>query len=181
MKPLPPKTQERAKKRLAQQQRKQRDPRFQRVMNQLVDAGLLRTTLDLAPRDDQPVTLEDALWAGTVEPRIMELLPAILVKRPALIGMPQEVPDDVAAVMHAIRHGKNAPVFRGVPPEQYLPWVVNIGRKGRAPSVLKSFRFQRDDVLRLRRLRENLPARSETEVIRMALKLLETAPQGSSQ
>lgn len=178
MKPLPPKTQERARKRLAQHQRKQRDPRFQRVMNQLVDAGLLRTTLDLA---SQPVTLEDALWAGAVEPRIMELLPAILVKRPALITMPQQLPDDVADVIHAIRHGKNAPAFRGVPAEQYLPWVAHIGRKGRAPSVLKSFRFQRDDVLRLRRLRENLPARSETDVIRMALKLLEGAPQGSSQ
>ena len=39
--------------------------------------------------------------------------------------------------------------------------------------MLKSFRFKHEDVLRLARLRKNLPARSDTEVIRMALELLE--------
>jgi hypothetical protein len=62
-----------------------------------------------------------------------------------------------------------------VPPERYLPWVTEVGRKGKAPSVLKSFRFRREDAQRLARLRENLPARSDTEVIRMALELLEAS------
>jgi hypothetical protein len=53
--------------------------------------------------------------------------------------------------------------------------VIEVGRKGRSPSVLKSFRFKHEDVLRLSRLRRNLPARSDTEVIRMALELLESS------
>jgi hypothetical protein len=82
--------------------------------------------------------------------------------------------------MHAIRHGTAAPPFRGVPPERYLPWVTEVGRKGKSPSVLKSFRFKREDVMRLSRLRKNLPARSDTEVIRMALELLESSSTPAS-
>jgi hypothetical protein len=103
----------------------------------------------------------------------MELLPAVLVKKPSLLELPNQLPDDVAAVVHAIRHGKAAPRFRGVPPEQYLPWVTKVGRRGKSPSVLKSFRFQHEDVLRLARLRRNLPARSDTDAIRIALEALE--------
>jgi hypothetical protein len=145
------------------------------VIGRFVEEGLLQTNIEGVVPRRQPVPLDDALWAGTVEPRIMELLPAVLVKKPRLLRLPRELPEDVAEVMHAIRHGKPAPSFRGVPPEQYLPWVTEVGRKGRSPSVLKSFRFRHDDVLRLARLRQSLPARSDTEVIRMALELLEAS------
>ena len=144
-------------------------------MGRFVEEGLLETNIEgIVPRR-RPVPLGDALWAGTVEPRIMELLPAVLVKKPSLLRLPRELPEDVVEVMHAIRHGKPAPSFRGVPPEQYLQWVTHVGRKGRSPSVLKSFRFRSDDVLRLARLRRGLPARSDTAVIRMALELLEAS------
>jgi len=167
--------QTRARKRHRALRRKHRDPRFRSVIGRFVEEGLLQTNIEGVVPRRQPVPLDDALWAGTVEPRIMELLPAVLVKKPRLLRLPRELPEDVAEVMHAIRHGKPAPSFRGVPPEQYLPWVTEVGRKGRSPSVLKSFRFRHDDVLRLARLRQSLPARSDTEVIRMALELLEAS------
>jgi hypothetical protein len=163
-----------ARKRYQALRRKQRDPRFKKVTGRFVAAKLLTNNIEGIRPHERPVPLDDALWAGTVEPRIMELLPAVLVKKPRLLRLPQELPDDVAAVMHAIRHGKEAPTFRGVAPDQYLPWVTEVGRKGKAPSVLKSFRFKREDVLRLSRLRKSLPAPSDTEVIRMALELLES-------
>jgi hypothetical protein len=165
--------QARARKRYRALRRKQQDPRFNKVMGRFVGAGLLETNIDGIRPHEKAVALDDALWAGTVEPRIMELLPAVLVKTPRLLRLPKELPEDVAAVMHAIRHGKPAPEFRGVPPEQYLPWVTEVGRKGRSPSVLKSFRFKHEDVVRLHRLREKLPARSDTDVVRMALESLE--------
>ena len=165
--------QARARKRYAALRRKHRDPRFRHAMGRFVAEGLLETNLEgIRPRET-PVPLDDVLWAGTVEPRIMELLPAVLVKKPSLLELPNQLPDDVAAVVHAIRHGKAAPSFRGVPPEQYLPWVTKVGRRGKSPSVLKSFRFQHEDVLRLARLRRNLPARSDTDAIRIALEALE--------
>jgi len=169
-----------ARKRYQALRRKQRDPRFKKAMGRFVAADLLTTNIDGIRPHDKRVPLDDALWAGTVEPRIMELLPAVLVKKPALLRLPKDLPEDVAAVMHAIRHGKAAPGFRGVPPERYLPWVTEVGRKGKSPSVLKSFRFKHEDVLRLSRLRKNLPARSDTEVIRMALELLESSSTPAS-
>jgi hypothetical protein len=162
-----------ARKRYQELRRKQRDPRFKKVIGRFVAAKLLKTNIEGIRPYEKPVPLEDALWAGTVEPRILELLPAVLLKKPGLLRLPEDLPKDVIEVMHAIRHGKTAPSFRGVAPDQYLPWVTKVGRRGRSPSVLKSFRFKRDDVLRLARLRESLPARSDTEVIRMALELLE--------
>jgi len=169
--------QTRARKRYRALRRKQQDPRFKKVMGRFVAAGLLTTNIDGIHPHEKAVALDDALWAGTVEPRITELLPAVLVKKPGLLRLPKELPEDVAAVMHAIRHGKPAPPFRGVPPERYLPWVTEVGRKGRSPSVLKSFRFKHEDVLRLSRLRRKLPARSDTEVVRMALESLEALTQ----
>lgn len=163
-----------ARKRYQALRRKQRDPRFKKVMGRFVSAKLLTTNLEGIRPHDKPVPLDDALWAGTVEPRIMELLPAVLLKKPGLLRLPKDLPDDVAEVLHTIRHGKQSPSFRGVAPDQYLPWVKEVGRKGKSPSVLKSFRFKRADVLRLARLRKNLPARSDTEVVRMALELLES-------
>ena len=53
-------------------------------------------------------------------------IPAVLVKKPGLLRLPKELPNDVAEVVHAIGHGKTAPCFRGVPPKQYLPWVTVI-------------------------------------------------------
>ncbi|MGB5284934.1 MAG: hypothetical protein WCB63_05170 [Polyangiales bacterium] len=168
----------RARKRYTALRRKHRDPRFRNVIGRFVSEGLLETNIEgIRPRK-APVPLDDALWAGTVEPRIMELLPAVLVKKPSLLRLPRDLPDDVIAVMHAIRHGKAVPNFRGVPPEQYMPWVTEVGRRGKSPSVLKSFRFRHEDVLRLARLRTNLPARSDTDVIRMALEALEASERG---
>ena len=91
--------QTRARKRHRALLRKRRDPRFQSVMGRFVEDGLLETRIEGIVRRRKPVPLDDALWAGTVEPRIMELLPAVLVKRPKLLRLPKELPEDVAEVI----------------------------------------------------------------------------------
>ena len=60
--------QARARKRYQALRRKQRDPRFRKVMGRFVAEGLLATTIEGIPPHDKRVPLEDALWAGTVEP-----------------------------------------------------------------------------------------------------------------
>jgi hypothetical protein len=92
-----------ARKRYQALRQKQRDPRFKKVMGRLVAAKLLTTNLEGIRPHDKPVPLEDALWAGTVEPRITELLPAVLVKKPGILRLPKDLPDDVAEIVHAIR------------------------------------------------------------------------------
>lgn len=169
--------QQRAKARLRKLQRARRDPRFRRAVGRLVAAKLLRTNIATVEPFAEPVPLGEMLWAGKVEPRILELLPAIVLKRPGLLEEPLELPDDLTEVVRAIRHRRDHPSFRGVPPAKYLPWVERIGRRGKSPSMLKSFRFQAEDVDRIRRLKASLPARSETEVVRLALRTLEQLTQ----
>lgn len=164
--------QARAKAKFRRLQRARRDPRFLRAIGRLVEAGLLSTNAEIQGHTD-PVSLDDLLWAGRHEPRVLELLPAIIVKKPSLVKKPLELPPDLREVVRAIRRGRGQPEFRGVPAEQYLPWVTRIGQRGRTPSLLRSFRLHAEDLARLRHLREALPAKSETEVIRLALQALE--------
>lgn len=165
--------QARAKAKLARIKRKRRDPRYVRTMAKLVVVGLLQTNITGLPTSKGRLALGDALFAGTVEPRVLELLPAIILKRPRLLALPDDLPEDIAKVLRAIAAGKDLPDFRGVAPAQYLPWVARIGRPGHGPAVLRSFRLRHEDVQRLGRLRERLQAKSQTEVLRTALRMLE--------
>ncbi len=169
--------QRRAKARLARDKRARRTPRFRRAIGRLVAAKLLETNVAVDVHR-KPVPLGDFLWAGQHEPRILELLPAIVVKRPSLLAKPIELPDDLKEVTRAIRHGVDYPVFREVPPHKYLHWIDKVGHRGRTPSLVKNFRLRREDVARLRRLKEILPAKSETDVIRLALQTLEKVAAG---
>jgi hypothetical protein len=77
--------QRRAKRRLAELDRRRRDPRYRRVLGRLVGLGLL-TTNEALPKTRAPIEVADALWAAEVEPPIAELLPALPVRRPALFA-----------------------------------------------------------------------------------------------
>jgi len=164
--------QARAKNKRASIRRKRRDPRFLRAMGKLVAAKLLQTNIESIVPVHAPVELSDALWAGAIEPRIYELLPAILLKKPSLFVGTDALPKDVADTVYAIRHGQATQPFRQIPASSYLPWVERIGHKGVSPSLLKSFRMKQEDLALLRHLRDTL-ATSETDVIRRALRALE--------
>ena len=116
--------------------------------------------------------LDDVLWAGRTEPRILELLPAIVLKRPRLLVLPAELPDDLDAVLRAVRTGRDWPSFRGVEPHRYLQWIPRVGVKGKTPTSVRTYRFRPDDLALIHALRQALPARSDTEVLRIALRAL---------
>lgn len=162
----------RAEQALAKLKRARRDGRYLRAMGRFVAAGLLDTNDPRIAPHREPVTLDDVLWAGQHEPRLLELLPAVVVKRPGLLAQPLDMPADLRAAVRAIRSAQPCPEFRGVPGEAYARWVTIVGRR-RAPTQLKSFRLKPDDLQRLRRLMAAIPAPSETEVIRIALRRLE--------
>ena len=167
--------QERAKAALADIEAGRQDPRFRRTIARLVQAGLLSTNLSDLPPARGRLRLADALFAGTVEPRVYELLPALVLKRPRLLALPKTLPADLADVVERIRYGRPLPDFRGVPAELYLPWVDRLGRSGRGPSIMRSFRLRPEDLARLRELQVALGADSETEVLRRALAALHEA------
>ncbi len=164
--------QARAKKKRNAILRRRRDPRYLRAMGKLVAAKLLQTQgTNIVPYEGD-VHIEDALWAGAIEPRIFELLPAIVLKKPAMFLCDDELPSDLREVTHAIRRGVATEAFRGVPAPKYLAWVERIGHRGKSPTLLKSFRLQQQDLTLLRALKDALGT-SEVDVVRRALRALE--------
>lgn len=169
----------RAQRRHATIVRRRRDPRYRRVLSRFVGAGLLDTLEPVTPHR-KPIGVADALWAGELEPRILELLPALLVKRPSFFRRAEALPRDLAEVVHALERNKLPPNFRGIPGEDLARWVPRVGRKNKLPSRLKSFRFTSDDLRLLAQIRDDLGT-TETEVVRRGLrelagKLLELDP-----
>ncbi len=162
---------DRAKKQIQRNKRKRKDPRFLRAMGKLVGAKLLTSNVEEVLSYSGQVTFADLLWAGKIEPRIVELMPAIVLKKPGLFKGTDDLPDDLHAIVRAIRRGEATESFRGVPASDYLPWVAKIGHKGKQPTLLKSFRMTQEDIVLLRELKAKLGT-SETEVIRRALRLL---------
>ena len=142
---------------------------FRRVIGAFGRAKLLRNNMGIPP-GKQPVTLDEVLWAGEIEPRLLELLPAVLVKKPAFIEV-GKVPADLAHVVAQMRRGEVPDPFRGMPGEKLMEWLPRVGHKNKLPSRLKSFRFRPDDVTLLKELSEREEA-SETEVVRRALRAM---------
>jgi DNA-binding XRE family transcriptional regulator len=70
------------------------------------------------------VTLKDALNAGRLEPRVLELLPAIMVVLPKVLKFKKsEIPKDLATQIELIRKRKPTQNFRGIEPWNYLHWL----------------------------------------------------------
>lgn len=161
----------RAKEKVAEIERRERDPRFEKTMGTLVRLRLL-THPRIRPYRGV-VTLEDALWAGELEPRVYELLPAVLLRRPKVFPNVEPLPDDLNACLRAIQRGEAPGPFRGIPARNFLKWVTRLGRTPeRLPTRLKAFRFSSDDQARLSRLTSRL-SETETGVLRQALEVLE--------
>jgi hypothetical protein len=106
--------QKRAKRRHAELTRVWADARFKQVIGRYVSAGLLTTTTGIQP-NSEAIAVKDALWAGLTEPRILELLPALIVKRPALFSDVTDLPDDLSAAVSALRRNERPKDFRGIP------------------------------------------------------------------
>ena len=162
--------QARAKRRKAALARAWSDPRFKRVIGRFRAAGLLTTTMDIEPYRE-PIRVEEVLWAGRTEPRVLELLPALIVKRPSLFQNSSDLPKDLDEVVTSLRRNEEPPQFRGIPGRAVLRWLPSVGHRGKLPTRLKSFRFTRLDLELLKRLSTAL-GESQTEVVRHALRTL---------
>ena len=161
---------ERARRRLAQHRRRSRDARFQQVMGRFVHDGLLVTNREFQS-DKSVLNVADVLWAGELEPRLLELLPALIVKRPSMFVTVADVPPDLREVVQSLRRDVIPNDFRGIPGADVHRWLRRVGHRGKVPSRLKSFRFKPADQRLLERLSNELGI-SETDVIRRGLRAL---------
>ena len=146
-------------------EQKRNDQRFIRAIGKLIHAGLINNSKYKPYKG--PVLIDDALWAGQYEPRILELIPAIVLKKPNLFEI-KEMPKDLKQIIWDIKRGIAKNEFREILAQKYLYWIDKIGHKGKQTSLLKTYRFFTEDVKLLSELKQKLNL-SETETIRTAL------------
>ena len=174
---------ERARARYAKIERQRRDPRYRRVLARFVAAGLLNTNEQTVPQRGA-IRVADALWAGEVEPRILELLPALLIKKPSFFQAGAELPEDLTGVVRALRRGEVPAEFRGIPGADLARWLPRLGRSGTLPSRLRCFRFSAEQSRLLAQLSRELGT-TEVAVLRRSLRELGAAllkgPSGVQQ
>jgi hypothetical protein len=139
-------------------------------MGRFVRDGLLVTNHEF-PEHREPLGVPDVLWAGGVEPRLLELLPALIVKRPSMFVSTDDLPADLEGVVESLKRDLVPSDFRGIPGADVHRWLRRVGHRGKAPSRLKAFRFKPADQRLLEQLSEKLGV-SETEVIRRGLRAL---------
>jgi len=162
--------QKKAQRKFRLLQKQRRDPRYLNVIGRLVHEGLLEGREVLPTR--MRVTIDDALWVGEVEPRVHELLPAIVYRHPRMLLQTRPLPDDLAQVVMELRRGRAQTAFRGVPPEKYAQWVTYVGRnKAKRPAIAKTHRFTEEDLERIAALKKRWDV-DETEVLRRVLKIV---------
>lgn len=165
----------RARTKLRAQKKRRQDPRFVRTMGKLIHMGLLTSNDPLLTPYPGKIRLEDALWAGELEPRILELIPALVLKKPSTFRSAMGMPEDLLQVVRDVRNDIACTAFRGMQPQSYLRWVPHIGRKDRYPSVMKSYRWQKEDLMLLRSLEKAIGADSQVDLIRHSLRALQAS------
>jgi hypothetical protein len=169
----------RARRRAALAATHRRDPRFRAVMGRLVALGLLDTNIEGIRPHRRRISVEDACWAGLVEPRIFELLPALVLKKPGIFRGGPDLPDDLREVVAAARRGECTASFRGVPASDYLRWIPRIGHRGKLPTLVKTFRLDRRDIELFGDLKRRLGLSSDVGVLRAALRALDASTRSS--
>ena len=143
-------------------------PRFQRVIGKLLGAGILVSSEPVPPYRGC-IKISDYLWAAELEPRLFELLPALVLKCPGYFSDLKRCPSELRHLVRAIRRGEAEVPFHGVPKDGYLKWITRVGRRDKEPTSLKSFRLTQQDLRTLRSLQEL--GYSEVGAVRLGLQL----------
>lgn len=152
-----------------------RDPRYLETMGFLVAKGFLKTHQDLPLRPNKKILLADAIWAGmNVEPRILEVLPAAVVRLPRHFDLDQNRHGELFATVEKLRkQEKNGDLLWGIPYEKlkvwaHLPLKDRRMKDIREKKVTKTFRLKPAVVRKLRQLAKKLDC-TETEALERAL------------
>ena len=105
------------RKRAQADEKNRNDPRFLDTLGFLVAKGFLKTNMPVLLRPNKRLRLDDALWAGEhVEPRILEVLPAAVLRLGRHFDLNPERHPDLANVVASLRAGEtDGKEFRGVP------------------------------------------------------------------
>jgi hypothetical protein len=154
-----------------QDQQNRRDARFLETMGLLVAKGFLRTNFEVPLLPKKRIRVEDAIWAGkNVEPRILEVLPAAILRLARHFELqPEGFADLMVVVGQLRRRERNGDAFFDIPYEKLRQWadfplrdrrIKTIGTK----KVAKTFRLEPAVLDRLKAMAKEQGI-TETEVV----------------
>lgn len=100
-----------------------KDSRYKIVMGFFTQMGFLSTNREFHPVGNQRIHLRDAIWAGQVEPRILEILPAAFARLPKRFKFERDEANSIAEIVRCLRNGdEHGPDFLGVPYDKLKGW-----------------------------------------------------------
>ncbi len=156
-------------------EKKRRDRRFLDTMGFLVAKGFLQTNFDVLWAPNKRVQIDDAIWAGkNVEPRILEVLPAAVLRLGRHFDLDPERHGDLARVVARLRRGEEqGDAFYGMPYDKMKQWVELPLRDRRVKpltkkKVVKTFRLDPAAVKCLKNLANDKQC-TETEALERLL------------
>lgn len=108
----------------SEDERRRQQPAYLKTIAWLHYLGVLRH--NKIPPARHSVRLTEALEAAELEPRIFELLPAIMIEIPAVFQFKKnEIPRDLATILKSLKNGGDVPDFRGIPEQKYRHWLTS--------------------------------------------------------
>jgi hypothetical protein len=140
------------------------------VMGRLVAEGVFLPEPPVPP-SREAVRVEDVIEVGEREPRVLELLPALLVKRPGMFVSRRELSGELASAVERLKAGRVPEACFGISGTRLYRALERVTRARDKGSRLKAFRLTGADRELLLTLSDELEL-SETDVIRHALRVL---------
>ena len=155
---------------------KRKEKYFRNTLAWFAYLGLLRQNVVEPKRTI--VTLAEALLAADLEPRIYELLPALLINIPEALHFEKgDVPQELQDIVDTIKHRRPLKPYRGIPAEKYMHWLsaepMNIAKRRlsfraiprqRQTPTTEIGRFVRDSRVKLALTQEALAQRVDVSV-----------------
>jgi len=151
--------------------KKRKDRRYLDTMSLLVSKGLLRTNMKILPRPNSRISLDDAVWAGiNVEPRILEVLPAAVLRLGRHFVFLPERHAGLLEVVACLRLGAvTGPDFMGISYKKLRIWADFPLKDGRVKTVsekkiMRAYRLRPEIFRKLENMAKQRGC-TETEVI----------------
>ena len=155
--------------------RNRQDQRYLQTMGFLIAKGFLKTNQPIPRLPNKQIRLEDAIWAGeNVEPRILEVLPAAVLRLPKHFNLDaKQHPELFVAIEKLKKQEVQGEALWGVPYEKFKIWTrLSLADKRMKDiterKVSKTFRFT-PHLIALLKERSKLLGCTETEVLERAL------------
>jgi len=144
-------------------EKRRRDPRYLTTLGFLVAKGFLRTNEPVPLLPNHRIRIDDAFWAGTtLEPRILEVLPAAILRLPKHFDLDRNRHVELHAAVELLRRGETeGPPLWNIEFRKLVPWVSLPlrDRRLKPPAekrIMKAFRLTPTAISRLQTFAEKL-------------------------